>query len=377
MLKKIQSLFAVLLAVLVFAACSQAIQPAGETADSAARALRVGLPPTQWSSFTPLPFTNTYADQVNALATDSTFLLAVGFDSEDRIAYTHRYSPSTGWMNLVNLSSAVGFIAKPSSAHYLNGSYLVTAGTGSVGAFSADGGANWRGTTIGFGTKAGLYGSSDGNYVVAGQDGQAAYTGNLLSPFTTITNYYTGWSGTGPNAYINTGAYGDGVYVFGGGSGRIAYTDTILYQGTSTPKRWTTATVPTGTGTFETDGFVNVIVYGGGVFVAVGNNAAGTGVVMYSTNSGQTWNAAIISSTSLATAPVYALAYGNGYFTAINDNGDAAYSTNGIIWSRSTATGPTVFGTNPYVNYAVYYPTTNTFFVGGENNAGMVLAVSN
>jgi hypothetical protein len=372
MVKKIQSLFAVLLAVVVFAACSQAIQPAGDTDVNAALALRVGFPPDTWSAFTPLPFSGSYADQVNALATDSTYLLAVGFDGEGGEAFAHRYSPSTGWTYLTNLTTA-GFIGKPSSAHYLNGAFLVTAGRGNIAAYSVNRGVTWSSISVGFGTKTGLFGSSEGLYIVAGQEGQAAYTRNLASGFTTIPNSYTGWVGAGPDYFINTGDYGDGNYVFGGGKGRIAWTGSIL-DSRGNINDWNTATVPTGTGTFGTDGFVNVIVYGGGTFVAVGNDAVGTGVVMYSTNGGHNWTAAKIGPSSLTTAPVYALAYGNGCFTAVNDDGNAAYSYDGNAWITSTPSP--VFGTDPYVNYAAYYPTTNTFFVGGDNNAGMMLAES-
>jgi hypothetical protein len=371
MLKKIQFLSAVILAALVFAACTSGPQSAGA---NAARTLRVGLP-TSWSAFTPLPFDETYADQVNALAADSTYLLAVGFDSEGAETFADCYSPSSGWTNLTNLttSTSVGFTGKPSSAHYLNGAFLVTSGKGGIAAYSTDEGANWHGTSVGFGTKAGVYGSSDGKYVVAGQDGQAAYASNLASGFTTISSTYTGWTtGADPDRYINTGDYGHVNYVFGGGSGRIAWTDTILIPGTNTPKTWTRAE---GVTEFGSNGFVNVIVYGGGNFVAVGNNYGGTGIIMYSDDDGKTWKTADTGeAASIASAPVYALAYGDDCFTAVNDDGHAAYSEDfGATWFSSE---DTPFGINPYVNYAAYYPTTNTFFAGGDNRNGMVLVES-
>jgi hypothetical protein len=230
----------------------------------------------------------------------------------------------------------------PSVINYLGNNYLVTAGNSVIaGAFSGTGASSsWSGTgNINFGTKASAYGQdTTGNpwYVVAGQNGQAAYTRSLNAPFTLISQSVTGWTGTGPTAYINAGAYGQGsspgttpLFVFGGGSARIAYTDTIPAD---TSGQWGTANQTAFTGS----DFINVIVFGDGTFVAVGG-PGNLGKAAYSTD-GINW-------TATANFPlgngvdVYALAFGYGpqgqaCFVAGDDAGYIAYSyTGGATWT--------------------------------------------
>ena len=153
--------------------------------------------------------------------------------------------------------------------------------------------------------------------------------------------------------------------MFGGGSGRIAYTTSI----TSTTQ-WSTATTnpPLATGDF-----INYIATNGGTtFVAVGNYANGQGFILYSTNSGQTWVPAT-STGGLGSATIYALAYGNGCFAAIDDDGNAAYSANGIIWTN--ATDSAFITASTVVNVAVY-ASGSTFYAAGENNGGVQIGVT-
>jgi hypothetical protein len=365
---------AVLFSVLLFVGCEQAtLSPvSGEAASyslAAKAAPNVTVAPTTWSAFTPLPFSGmANITSVSGLATDSAYLVATAFDGTADIPYTSRYDVTTNiWSKPVSLVP-YGVTIKPGAVHYLHGWYLVTgASTSTNGAFSPDG-TNWKQTgTIGFGTKAAVYGPAERLYVVAGQNGQAAYTPNLGDNFVTIPETVTGWSGTGNTAYINAGAYGSGRYVFGGGSGRIAYTDSILKSSEDNP--W----VGVEDSPLKSADFVNAIAYGGDdTFVAVGNTLDG-GVIVYSTDRGETWEVAdTTDSPDVLENGIYALTYDNGYYVAVNDSGDVAYSANGITWTD--ATGSVSYSAG--VNVVVFYPADNAFFAAGSNAGGVQITVS-
>jgi hypothetical protein len=352
----------------VFAACEQvAIE------DPAARSVvqEVTLPPIGWQRFTPLPFTtNKNITAVNGIGSSGTTLVAAGYDGVNQIAYASQFNASSGtWSTPTTLN---GISIKPSVVHYLNGFYLVTAGsTSTTGSFSSNGGTTWIPTgTIGFGTKAGLYGPGEQVYVVAGQGGQAAYTSNLAANFTTIPASITGWPSTiSPQSYINAGAYGNGFYVFGGGGGQIAYTKSVL---NSVP--WIQVTGSSNP--FGSSDFINVIVYGNGTFVAAGGPNSGPGKIAYSTNNGQSWT--LVSNLPIGqTSAIFALATNNLTsnltFVAADDDGNFVSSTNGINW---TSAGAGVFGSSPQVNGATYYSTMNLFFVGGGDANGVVVGRS-
>jgi hypothetical protein len=374
------SVVTVLIAVLSLAACQQAtFDPAGGGSYNAARSAQdVGIPPTQWTAFTPLPFSGaTYSDveSVSGLATDGTVLVAAAYDGENHIAYVSTYEEGV-WSEPEDLTPLYLTI-KPGAAHYLNNTYFLVTGasTSTTGVYSTDGSA-WTTTgNIGFGTKAALYGAR--YYVVAGQNGQAAYAQQLSGPFSTIPQSITGWSGTGSAAYINTGVYAGGYYVFGGGSGRIAYTQNI----TSTVA-WPKAAGTTSTNyPFDIDAFVNVMAYDGTTIVAVGEDAKGAGIIAYSINNGLNWQAATTPVQSpILTDGIYALTYGaylvndtDPYFVAVNDSGDAVYSATGASWTDALISVSFSDG----VNAAVFYTPTNTFFAGGSDSSAVLMAESN
>jgi hypothetical protein len=373
--------YAALLAAFVFAGCEQAAldNPAGEPiALNAAKSVsKVTLIPNAWYNFGSLPFAGAVYSgipAVNGLATDGTFLVAVGYDgttSPTGTAYVSRYDSLSGlWSNPQDLTP-YGLTIKPGAAHYLNGYFLVTGGsTTTNGVFSPDG-LKWIQTgNIGFGGKAAVYGYAQHLYVVAGQGGRAAYSPSLGNSFITVPNTVTGWPNSGGAAFINAGAYGSGRYVFGGGSGRIAYTSDI----TSTDP-WDTADI-TATSITSTD-FINAIVYGSNdTFVAAGNTSdnPSLGILVVSVDGGLSWTQADTSNTKyILTATIYALAYGDGYYVAVNDNGYAAYSTDGNIWYDAAIQPPQfTTGTNqPRVDAAVFYPATNTFVAGGGDDTGV------
>jgi hypothetical protein len=362
--------FAALLAALLFASCEQeAFTPVNLTGEPAALnaavniAPKLTVPPDVWVPFAPPPFSNTY--QVRALVAKDSYLVAATLAGGT--ASAARFDTRYGWTDLIALPD-LG-TANPSASFYLNCYYLVTAGSNvTAGNFSSDG-VTWYPTgTIGFGTKAGLYGPDEQLYVVAGQNGQAAFTEKLDAPFNQISNTTTGWiNGSGPEVYINAGAYGAKRYVFGGGSGRIAYTDLIKPL---TP--WMTANEP-----FENEDFVNAIAYGGDdTFVAVGNTAKNTGIIAFSTNRGEDWEPANTSaSPNVLNDGIFALTYNDGFFVAVNDSGYAAYSKDGINWYDSPKS-PAPVGAGSRFNAVTFYPGTFTFVTGGSDSNGMLLFTS-
>jgi hypothetical protein len=384
MKKLLKSAAVVVALAFVFAACDQvAIGSAGDVPfDIAQLSAAKGVPvtpavavtPDQWQAFSPLPFANVKVDMVRGLATDGTFLVAAG--SDGTYALATRYDTISGaWTIPVTLP---GFTVNPGAAHFLNRYFLITGGTSNptslLAAYSEDG-LKWDQTGyIGFGTKAGVYGYEEELYVVAGQNGQAAFAYDPGLPFITIPQTYTNWSGTGNTAYINAGAYGDGVYVFGGGSGRIAWTETILDPNGGIVE-WTQVTGANNP--FASTDFVNAIAYGNEIFVAVGNVANNDeGVIAYSTNSGQSWTKVTITTSLGANSGIYALAFGNGYFVASDNEGNFAYSTDGATWTDVTP-APPVFSPTSRVNATVYYDAANAFVVAGQDYNGVQVAISN
>ncbi|MDR1256374.1 MAG: hypothetical protein LBJ86_01345 [Spirochaetaceae bacterium] len=392
MKKFVKSVAVIAALTFVFAACEQtAIGSAGDFPLGAAslNAVKgVSVPPSVWKPLSPslLPFPNSGVNMVRGLASDGRYMVAVGTIPNGN-SYATRYDyTNTSWSTPVPLPDIPSGV-NVGAVHYLNGYYLATGGsTSQRGDYSSDLGASWAMTGgIGFGTKAGVYGEDEELYVVAGQNGQAAYTGNLGNNFNVIGPAITGWTtGTGSDLYINAGAYGtngegDGRYVFGGGSGRIAWTESILSGGQ--PVTWTTATATTGNWPFGPGDFVNVIAYGNGVFVAVGNIAANTqGIVAYSSD-GEHWTGVTLSTLPPLfgrTSGIYALAFGNGYFAAADNDGNFVYSANGSTW---TAASGVVFGNNSRVNAITYLSgdegELDHFFVGGGDSGGVQAGDSN
>lgn len=115
---------------------------------------------------------------------------------------------------------------------------------------------------------------------------------------------------------INDVAFGGGKYVAVGENGKIAHS--------SDGETWTQA----GTPSFGTT-YVVAVTYGDSKFVAVGYS----GKIAYSTD-GNTWTQA--GTPSFGTDNVRAVTYGNGKFVAGGDNGKLAYSTDGDTWTQST-----------------------------------------
>jgi hypothetical protein len=359
---------------LVFAACNQVTggDPGEEGSDPAASILnlgakRVGVDPTSWTISSGAPFANMGISTINGVASNGSTVVAVGGTATNAYAATS----TDGGITWTNQTTALPALTRnPSVINYLNGNYLVNAGNRvTAGAYSPNATpGTWSATgNIGFGTKGSTYGidsNNDVRYVVSGQNGEAAFTTSLGTAFTMIPQTVTGWSGTGSTAYINAAAYGQvgttPTFVFGGGSGRIAYTDTISSTGS-----WGTATEP-----FATDEFVNVIVYGNGIFVAVGGPDAAPGIsgkAAYSKD-GITWTQAKFPLGN--EVAVYALAFGNGYFVAGDDAGYIAYSRDGQNWSTPLI-NPVFSGGDP-INALTYDSASDQFIAVGGTSAPLV-----
>jgi hypothetical protein len=358
---------------LVFAACNQVTggDPGEEgLSDPAASILnlgakQVGVNPSRWTISSGAPFANTSISTINGVASNGSTVVAVGGTAANAYVATS----TDGGITWTNQTTALPALTRnPSVINYLNGNYLVNAGNRvTAGAYSSDATpGSWSATgNIGFGTKGSTYGidtNNDVRYVVSGQNGEAAFTTDLSTAFTMIPQTVTGWSGTGNTAYINTAAYAKigttPTFVFGGGSGRIAYTDTI-----SSSAGWGTASTP-----FATDEFVNVIVYGNGIFVAVGGPDAAPGIhgkAAYSTD-GITWTPSTRFPIGDEVA-VYALAFGNGYFVAGDDAGYIAYSRDGITWG-----GVQVFTGGDPINALTYDSASDQFIAVGGASAPLV-----
>jgi hypothetical protein len=160
------------------------------------------------------------------------------------------------------------------------------------------------------------YGS---NRFVAGGNGSIAYSTNGTS--------WTASTGNS-NFRVNGITYGTqfiavGYYYSGG---IINYST----DGTS----WNNVTDTT----FGTSD-INDVAYGGGRYVAVGED----GKIAYSTN-GTSWIA--ITNSTFGTSNIYGITYGAGKFTAVGAGGKMAYSTNGTTWTAVTASTftSTVYG---------------------------------
>jgi hypothetical protein len=96
-----------------------------------------------------------------------------------------------------------------------------------------------------------------------------------------------------------------------------------LYK-TSVLSHWAAVT----NSTFDNSNIKDV-AFGGGKFVAVGND----GKMAYSTD-GQIWTA--VTNSTFGTSNIRDAAFGGGKFVAVGDDGKMAYSTDGVSWTAIT-----------------------------------------
>jgi len=129
------------------------------------------------------------------------------------------------------------------------------------------------------------------------------------------------------------------------------------------PRTWTAVTNSTFPAT-NTIGiltlpyYINDIAYGNGRFVAVGDN----GKMAYSDDNGVTWTA-VADSTFDTGYSIRGIAYGNNRFVAVGDKGKMAYSDDGTSW---TAVTDSIFGSDFSAPsfYAIAYVNNRFVAVG-------------
>lgn len=130
-------------------------------------------------------------------------------------------------------------------------------------------------------------------------------------------------------------------------------------NGTSTAAVARTTDPTLTTGWFTTDtgvsGQFSSIATDGTIAVAVGSNSS-AGSLIYSSTDGITWTSRLDVPGS--NKVLYSVAYGGGYFMAVGDNGTNYVSTDGITW----------------VDLSANYPTFPNYFVGVIYTAGKFLA---
>jgi hypothetical protein len=258
-------------------------------------------------------------------------------------------APSAGWTAVANAGagSSIQGIA------YGNGVWVVGSNPSSGVKYSDDNGSSWKtvtghsGTVRGLayvndrffaGGDGGLFSSTDGETWASSVAGAAAYSsfsygvvnGNGKYIYTvgggsTISSSDNGttWTASAATGGVKWGStFGGGKFVVVGagtsGVGNIAYST----NGTT----WNQVTMPsTHTGSTFRD-----VAYGNGIFVAVHND--GTAIYSYDA---ETWTAmpgaTIISGNSIA--------FANGYFVIINNSTTIRYSSDGLNWSTATLAG--------------------------------------
>jgi hypothetical protein len=287
--------------------------------------------PTTWISST-IQEMMTYP-KMNSVAykKDVGFVIGSGNDYQ-KPAFAISTSGASPWSvqeisNVPTFNSFVGKIRR------LNNIFIATRGSGPTVAIISDDGLNWEETTISFGTKGFAYG--EGVYLAAGQMGQAAYSTDDMQTWTKLENTNTGFTGSGNTRYINAAAYGDGKFVIGGGQGRAAVsTDKCL--------TWTMCQLTGTTSPYSIfdgpSGFIDSIIYFKGKFVALGA-VDGADAKSATSTDGLNWTqgSATGLKTSSDTSPL--MAHGAGYIVAVDVQGNAAYSSDGISWTSCGNTG--------------------------------------
>lgn len=110
---------------------------------------------------------------------------------------------------------------------------------------------------------------------------------------------------------------------------------------------------------YPTTARLNGIAFGNGTFVAVGD-----GEVLYSEDSGISWNKA----SGIANEPYSAIAYGNGRFVAITPGPWVITSTDGKTWTRTSVAGNPGLTDITFGN-GVFAAIGNNGKVGSSSNA--------
>jgi len=175
------------------------------------------------------------------------------------------------------------------------------------------------------------------------------------------------WTAVEDSAFGTTNiraiAYGNNRFVVGGENGKIAYSkDGVTWTAVADNVIWEYPTNGEGDKTAN----INAITYGGGKWVAGGNN----GKMAYS-DDGVTWTA--VADSTFGDNSVFAIACGNNKWVAVGDDCKMAYSDDGISWT-AVSNNPFLDKYDPlfsYFNYIGDIAYGNNKWVAGGNDGKM------
>lgn len=224
-------------------------------------------------------------------------------------------------------SRTSGTTSALSSVCYGNGVFVAI---GQSTLLTSPDGITWTGGTATQANNQSSIAYGNGIYVIASTSGSSVYRSTNL----------TSWAGYSANNNLSDVTYGSGLFVVTGSGGTYTSPDGIT---------WTSRTGP---GTTPND-----IIFGNGMFVAVGQNGN-----LYTSPDGITWTS---RTSGLGSVSLGSVCYGNGLFVVFGLSTSFSTSPDGITWT--TRTGG--FGTT-YLSYSAAYG--NGFFVA-VGNTGTVL----
>ncbi|USG66548.1 InlB B-repeat-containing protein [Brevibacillus ruminantium] len=180
--------------------------------------------------------------------------------------------------------------------------------------FSTDDGDSWKTGDSGVSFDLRAITSSDDMFVAVGESGTILYSldGQVWASTKLSNDMYF------PPAILSDIAYGGGKFVAVGNDG---YNDGEIYSSPDGRKWQKSSNVP---------GIPLGITYGDGKFIAVGNG----GAILYSED-GVTWERQ--TSPTDSTVVLNGVTYEQGHFTAVGSSGTVIHSADGKIWEAETS----------------------------------------
>ena len=306
-----------------------------------------------WTAVADSPFGTGLLQGINAIAYGNGKFVAVG--SLGEMAYS---ANGASWTAVADSKFGYSYIYAIAYGSAGNaGNRFVAGGMSGTMAYSDDG-EDWTAVADSkFGSSyinAIAYGS-DGNavnkWVAVGGGGKIAYSddGETWSAVADSTFPATVTIDDDDNDYtfpynINAIAYGNNRFVAGGGDGKMAYSADGV--------NWTAVTDSTLTYS------INSIAYGNNKFVVGGSFGE-----MATSSDGVTWTA--VADRILDDFPsINGIAYGGGRFVAVRDDSKIAYSANGASW---TAVADSKFpATHTIGDYDFPYPINAIAYGNGR-----------
>lgn len=299
------------------------------------------------------------------------------------------------WIARTNPVSSVGLNAGAMDYTAVTGSKqrIVAVGANNGGnpliILSKDGGNTWasQSNTLGANPLNGVACDQGQNWVTVGNAGLLATSADGV----TWTARTSGFGATNVNGvgHNDSGAGAGSVWLAVGAADKVT-----LASGAGVPTSWTQSTI-SGTATNVWYG----VAYGNGVWVAVGQNVGGDGIIYTSTN-GTSWTSRLTASSKIFYAVVYStelglwVACGDAFYTSPNGTTWTLRSTpfaspgipkGGVVWtgkqfvalSGSADSYPllaSVDGVTWRKRQGPTQVTGGTFLIAGQGNASLVIA---